>query len=157
MSLLLLCTLATTLQAQDRVREDDLVGTTWKMVFELEEEADNVFERIVLNAVDGIMDEIDIYFEFYEDNEMTVSARAFGEDDDDEDESEWYINGRGQLIIEGSDHRHDRNDRSDRKIRNNRDDDDTVWMREGKRLIPYELERGRLVRQDEFHLIRVRR
>ncbi len=132
---------ATTVQSQDRVRERDLVGTTWKMVFDLDEEADGAFERVILNAVDGLLDEIDIYFEFHDDNEMTVWAGAFGDEEEEED-GEWYINGRGQLFLDDTDHV---------------DADDNVWMRDGDRLIPFERKRGRLVRKDEVYLKRVRK
>jgi len=131
----------TTIQAQDRVREKDLVGTTWKMVFDLDEEADTAFERVILNAVDGLLDEIDIYFEFHDDYEMTVWAGAFGDEEEEED-GEWYINDHGQLFLDDTDHV---------------DADDNIWLRDGNRLIPYERKRGRLVRKDDVYLRKVRK
>ena len=56
--LALIGTVASSVTAQDRVHEKDLVGTSWEMVFDLEEEGDNLFERMALSAVSGILDEV---------------------------------------------------------------------------------------------------
>lgn len=132
------------LLAQSRLRESDLEGTTWKMVFDIEheakEDAHTAFERIVLSAVGGLMDEIHVYFEFLEDNRMIVWVDAFGVEDEEED-SEWYVNKRGQLIMGDSD---------------SFSSDDTIWMRDGSRISAYKMKRGRLKRSDEIYLKRVR-
>ena len=71
--------------AQDRVRERDLEGTVWKMEFNLKEEGDGAFERIILNAVDGLMDEIDIQLEFGKRGHLSVWVDAFSRDEDEEE------------------------------------------------------------------------
>jgi len=133
------------LLAQSRIRESDLEGTTWKMVFDIEHEAkddaDTAFERIILSAVDGLLDEIHVYFEFLEDNRMIVWVDAFGVEDEEED-SEWYVNRRGELIMGDAD---------------SVSADNTIWMRDGSRISAYKKKRGRLKRSDEIYLKRVRR
>ncbi len=133
------------LLAQSRLREGDLEGTTWKMVFDLDHEAkddaDTAFERIILSAVDGLMDEIHVYFEFLEDNCMIVWVDAFGVEEEEED-SDWYVNGRGQLIMGDSD---------------SYSSDDTIWMKDGNRISAYKKKRGRLKKSDEIYLKLVRR
>lgn len=132
-------------QAQDRLRDRHLEGTTWKMVFDIDndrkkKEADNAFERIVLSAVDGFMDEIDIYFEFGRRGELTVLVNIFG-DEDEEEPSHWRISDEGYLELGDTD---------------SFQYDDTVWMRYGDRLIPFERKRnGRLEREDAIYLKRV--
>lgn len=137
--------LAVSVQAQDRVREKDLEGTTWKMVFDLDneqerEEADNAFERIILSAVDGLLDEIDIYFEFDRRGRMSIWVGAFG-DSEEEELSDWRVTRDGYLELGDTD---------------SFDTDDTVWKRDGDRLIPYErTRRGRLEREHAVYLKRV--
>lgn len=131
--------------AQDRLRERDLEGTTWKMVFDLDNDrekkkADNAFERIILSAVDGFMDEIDIYFEFGRRGSLTVWVDVFG-DEEEEEASDWRISGDGHLEMGDTD-----------SFRY----DDTVWLRYGDRLIPFERKRGgRLEREESVYLKRV--
>lgn len=137
--------LVVSVQAQDRVREKDLEGTTWKMVFDLDneqerEEADNAFERIILSAVDGLLDEIDIYFEFDRRGRMSIWVGAFG-DSEEEELSDWRVTRDGYLELGDTD---------------SFDTDDTVWKRDGDRLIPYErTRRGRLEREHAVYLKRV--
>lgn len=132
-------------QAQDRLRDRHLEGTRWKMVFDLDsdrkkKEADNAFERIVLSAVDGFMDEIDIHLEFGRRGALTVLVNVFGEEDEEET-SHWRISDDGYLELGDSD---------------SFQYDDTVWMRYGDRLIPFERKRnGRLEREDAIYLKRV--
>ncbi|MDA0377847.1 MAG: hypothetical protein O3C45_00935 [Bacteroidetes bacterium] len=144
LTLLLCCT--STAWAQDRLRARDLEGTTWKMVFDLDNkrpraEADNAFERIVLSAVDGLLDEIDVYFTFDKRGRMTILAGAFGEEDEEEERSDWSINDDGQLVLGDTD-----------AISY----EDTVWLRYGDRLVPFERKRnGRLERGDAIYLKRI--
>ena len=132
--------------AQDRVRERDLEGTTWKMVFDIDNEheradADNAFERIILSAVDGLLDEIDVYFEFDRKGRMSIWVGAFGDDEEEEERSEWRITRDGYLELGDSD---------------TFESDDTVWMRDGDLLIPFERKRsGRLERERAIYLKRV--
>lgn len=126
--------------AQDRVRERDLEGTVWKMEFNLREEGEGALERIILNAVDGIMDEIDIQLEFGKRGNLVVWVNAFDKDDEDET-GEWYINRDGQLVLGDTD---------------SFSSDHNVWMFDGDRLVPFEEKRGRLERSDAVSLRRVR-
>lgn len=148
MLLTALLLVASSAMAQDRLRHRDLEGTTWKMVFDLDNkrtkaEADNAFERIVLSAVDGLLDEIDVYFTFDKRGRMTIQAGAFGVDEEEEERSEWFINDDGQLELGDS-----------KSISY----DDTVWLRYGDRLVPFERQRnGRLERENAIYLKRVDR
>ena len=90
-----------TVQAQSRVKERNLRGT-WKLEIELDKDADTAMGRIVENAVDGLLDEIDIYMDFRKNNELVVTVNAFGEKE--VEYSEWYINDAGELHIGDSDH-----------------------------------------------------
>jgi hypothetical protein len=132
--------------AQDRIRTRDLEGTTWKLVFDLDNErakaeADNAFERIVLSAVDGLLDEISVHLTFEKRGQLTVMAGAFGEEEEEEERSDWYINEDGQLELGDS-----------KSISY----DDTVWLRYGDRLVPFERnDRGRLERENAVYLERV--
>ena len=135
--------LAVSVQAQDRLREKDLEGTTWKMVFDLDNErekaeADNAFERIILSAVDGLLDEIDVYFEFDRRGRLSIWVGAFGDDEEEEERSDWRITRDGYLELGDSD---------------SFDSDDTIWMRDGDRLIPFERKRnGRLERESAIYM-----
>ncbi len=121
-------------QAQQKVNEDDLVGN-WKLVIDIEEELereadeeDNPFARMMIRGVsglvEGILDNIDIYFDFQRDGEVKILVEAF--DENEVDYAKWYINRNGELIIEDLD-----ND----KIQF---DDDDVWMMDGKFLVSIE-------------------
>ena len=121
-------------QAQQKVTEDKLLGT-WKLVIdieeELEQEADeeeNPFARMMIQGVSGlvggILENIDIYFDFQSDGEVKIMVNAF--DEEEVEYAQWSINRHGELIIE---------DIANDKISF---DDDDVWMMEGKRLISFE-------------------
>lgn len=94
-------------QAQ-KVKEKDIIGT-WKLVINIEEEmeeeaedADTMLEEVFIKAisgfVDGIMDDIEIYFEFQADNDLKITVNAF--DETETERGSWYINERGYLVIE---------------------------------------------------------
>jgi hypothetical protein len=121
-------------QAQQKVSEDELVGN-WKLVIDIEEELereadeeDNPFARMMIRGVsglvEGILDNIDIYFDFQRDGEVKILVEAF--DENEIDYAKWYINRNGELIIEDLD-----ND-------NIQFDDDDVWMMDGKYLVSIE-------------------
>ena len=131
---------ASSAMAQSRVYAKDLEGTTWKMVFDLKKEADSAFERIALNAVDGFMGEIDIRFEFQKNQKLVVDVNAFG-DNEEQEESTWSINDKGQLWLGETD--------------SFSADDDTVFLRDGDNLVAYEMEKGRLTRKDSIRLVLV--
>lgn len=94
-----------------KVKEKDIIGT-WKLIIDVTEEmekeaedADTMFEEVFINAisgfVDGIIEDIDIYFDFRKDNSLKIVVHAY-----DEKETEygtWFINRDGFLEIEGID------------------------------------------------------
>lgn len=97
-------------QAQ-KMKEKDVLGT-WKLVISVEdeldqeaEEADTILEEVILKSVSGlvsgVLENIDIYFEFKENNRVDITVRALGEVD--EEEGSWYINKKGYLVIEDID------------------------------------------------------
>ena len=101
------------LLAQDKVREKDIAGKTWKLKIDIDDELqdeidddDSAFERLIIKSVsgfvDGILDGIDIYFEFQDDNELKITVDAFG--DTEVEYTNWYINRDGALVIDDTDH-----------------------------------------------------
>ncbi len=131
----------TAAHAQSRVYEKDLSGT-WKLVFDLDEkDADSSLERIAMKAANGLLDEIDIRFVFMKDHRLEVVTRAFDDDEEDVDYSEWRVNDRGELILGNTD---------------KADFEDAVWLREGDRLIPYEYDDGRRKKKQAIYLVRIR-
>lgn len=97
-------------QAQ-KVKEKDVIGT-WKLVIDIEEEmedeadeADTMLEEVIIKAVSGfvggILEDIEIYFEFQKDNDVKVTVHAY--DDTDTGTGTWYINRKGYLVIEDID------------------------------------------------------
>ncbi len=117
---LMIVTFTLTTQAQEKVKYSDIVGKQWKLTIDIGDEidkeldkSDSFFERIVIKSVSGlvdnILDEIDIYFEFQDDNRLKVVTYVLGEEDIDY--SSWRIS-KGALIIEDSDNFHtDRDNR----------------------------------------------
>ena len=110
--LLFFAFISSTSFAQDKVSRKDIEGKTWKLKIDIKDEirdelddADGAFERIIIKSVagfvDGIIDGIDIYFEFRPDNELKVTVEAFGEREIEY--TEWYINKKGALVIEDTD------------------------------------------------------
>ncbi len=104
---------STQLVAQDKVREKDIAGKTWLLKIDIDDElqdeiddADSAFERMIIKSVsgfvDGILDGIDIYFEFQDDNDLKITVDAFG--DTEIEYTKWYINRDGALVIDDTDH-----------------------------------------------------
>lgn len=113
LSLILLLGFST--QAQ-KVKQKDVLGT-WKLVIDIEdeldeeaEEAETLLEEVIIKSVSGlvsgVMENIDIYFEFEEDNELEITVKAYGEVE--RERGTWYINKRGYLVIEDIDSEDDR-------------------------------------------------
>ena len=91
-----------------KVKEKDILGT-WKLVLNVEEaieeeadEADTMLEEIFINAISsfvgGIIDDIDIYFEFKENNKLEITVNAY--DESEAGYGRWFINKNGYLEIE---------------------------------------------------------
>ncbi|MEP0984241.1 hypothetical protein [Ekhidna sp.] len=102
--------LVTVGQAQ-KVKEKDIIGT-WKLVIDIEEEmeeeaeeADTMLEEVFIKAVsgfvEGIMEDIEIYFEFQADNDVKITVLAY--DEKETEKGTWYINKRGYLVIDDID------------------------------------------------------
>lgn len=94
-----------------KVKEKDIIGT-WKLVIDIEKEmeeeaddADTMLEEIFIKAVsgfvDGILDDIEIYFDFREDNELKITVNAY--DEEETEYGRWFINKRGYLEIDDID------------------------------------------------------
>ena len=95
-----------------KVQEKDLDGL-WQMKIKLKEgliedeldEEDDAFAKMIVAAtgslVEGVLEEIDIKFEFLPDGKCKVYASAF-DSDNDVDYTSWSINSRGELRIEDS-------------------------------------------------------
>ena len=107
--------------AQSKVQEKHLDGT-WKLYLNLKENAETAGERVVLNAVDGFLAEIDLEFTFASNNELRIDVNAFGSEEIEY--SEWMINDRGELVLGDIDQV---------------DLEDTVWLREGERIQAYDI------------------
>ena len=130
-------------QAQ-KVKEKDLIGT-WKLVIDIEEamdeeadEADTMLEEVFINAISGfvggILDDIDIYFEFREDNELKITVNAY--DETETEYGSWYINKKGYLEID---------DIEDDDDKFNIDADDDEWKLVDGVLVPDDHEDDRTV------------
>jgi hypothetical protein len=142
-SLVLLTLCVTIAFSQERVKEKDIKGE-WKMIIDIdfdemedEMEEESWFGWAVAGAMSGlvedILEEIDIKMKFMDDGKLKITVDAYGEEEIEY--GEWYINGKGQLvIIDEDDH-----------------DDDDVWMLDGKNLVSFEVtSRGKLERQEVY-------
>ena len=94
-----------------RVTEKDLMGT-WKLIIDIEEEmkeeaedADSMLEEVFIKAISGfvggILEDIEIYFEFRKNNELKITVNAY--DESETEYGRWYINKKGYLQIEDVD------------------------------------------------------
>ncbi len=139
--------------AQKSVRKSDLEGV-WKLVIDIDkeeikrdiEDEDNVlaeiFAKSITSAVFGIIEEIDIRFEFLPDNRLRVETNVFGESD--VEYSDWYINWDGELIIGDTDN-----------VNVNSDDDDDYWLKDGDYLVAYDRDDSDRGKTKEVYLKRV--
>lgn len=93
------------------MKEKDVIGT-WKLVIDIEEEmdkeaedADTMLEEVFIKAISGfvggILEDIDMYFEFREDGELKITVNAY--DETETEYGKWFINRRGYLEIEDID------------------------------------------------------
>lgn len=122
--------------AQQKVKENDISGKTWKLIINVDEdleeakkeaeEEDSFLGEVIVNSVSGlvsgILDELDIYMEFRANGEVKVTVEAFGEREIEY--SEWHIDNRGRLRISDSERF--------------KTDDDDYWMMEDGVLVSYE-------------------
>ncbi|RED97951.1 hypothetical protein [Marinoscillum furvescens] len=111
--IILVASLATTTQAQHKVKEKEVIGT-WKLIIDVEdalkdaeEEAseESLLGKVILSSVSGlvsgILEEIEIYMDFRPDGELKIAVEAFGEREIEY--SEWSIK-NGRLYIKDTDH-----------------------------------------------------
>ena len=93
------------------VKEKDNIGT-WKLIIDIEDEmeeeaddADTLLEEVFIKAISGfvggILEDIEIYFEFQSDNDVKITVLAY--DEKETETGSWYINKRGNLVIEDID------------------------------------------------------
>ena len=109
-TILLLAVLFGTYQIANaqKVTEKDIIGT-WKLVIDIEEEmedeaeeADTMLEEVFIKAISGfvggILDDIEIFFEFQSDQDLKITVNAY--DETEIEYGKWFINRRGYLEIE---------------------------------------------------------
>jgi hypothetical protein len=99
----------TALEAQNKINEKALIGV-WQLKFDVTEDdikkaaedEDNLFAKALIKGVasfvGGILEEIDIKFEFKPNNKALVIVNAFDEKNDEE-YTNWEITKDGYLII----------------------------------------------------------
>ena len=138
LTVLILLGVISTIHAQQKVTEKDLIGT-WKMVIDIDEEMEeakreaaeenNIFGQMVLSSVsglvEGILENIDINFDFRRNGVLEIFVDAIGEEESDI--IRWEINANGELIIIGD----------SEKIQLD-SDGDSYWLLKGNRLLLYE-------------------
>lgn len=95
-----------TLTAQDRISESNLLGT-WKMKIDAEkvmdeisdeaDEEDNLLAKVILKSVSGLMegvlDNMDIYITFKKGGDAIVTIDVFDSDDKQKDKARWRVRG----------------------------------------------------------------
>ncbi len=109
-TILILAVLFGTFQiaSAQKVKEKDIIGT-WKLIIDIEEEmeeeaedADTMLEEVFIKAISGfvggILDDIEIYFEFQADQDVKITVNAY--DETEIEYGKWFINRRGYLEIE---------------------------------------------------------
>lgn len=103
------------LQAQERVKEKDIVGQSWQLIIDLDdafeeaerdlEDEDSFLGKMILGSVSGlvttIIDEMEIYMEFQANGQVAVRVLAFGEEEIEY--SDWRIDSKGRLFIDDTD------------------------------------------------------
>jgi hypothetical protein len=117
--------------AQSSVHAKDLKGV-WHLTFDISDRAENAGEQIVLGAVEGLLDWIDIRFEFLPDQRLKIMVDVFGEEE--VEYAEWSVNERRELVLTDSGHFKAEN---------------TVWLFEGGRLVAYEYQGPDRVRSSD--------
>ena len=114
--LLILVTLSASF-GQNRVTENNVLGQ-WKMVIDMDdimdeldkeaEDSDNFLAETILSAVSGavqgIIEEFDIYIELKRGGSAIITVAAFGEEGEEEG-TKWYIDG-GRLYLDDSNNEH---------------------------------------------------
>ena len=140
LSLTLILLLGFSAHGQKKVKERDLKGH-WKMVFDfdedfIEQEIDTEdvpwLGKIIASGVSGIVfeiiDEIDITFEFQENNRLKIMVDVFGEEE--VEYARWHIDSKGGLVLDDDDH-----------------DGDDIWLFDKGKLYAYEKHYDGLERQ----------
>lgn len=156
---LLLVTVCLSVQAQQKVKEKDILGA-WDLVIDIDHVKDEVeeeleeeefwlarsFAKSVSNFALDIVESIDVRFDFREDGEVKISVKVFGERETEW--AEWFINDDGELIIQDEDNKRRRRGRNFSMGYSN---DDDVWLIKDGKLQAYEKgRRGRLEKQEIY-------
>jgi hypothetical protein len=98
-----------------KLKEKDILGT-WKLHINIGEEiereaddADTMLEEIIIKSVsgmvEGLMDNIEIYFEFQKNNQALITVNAYGETE--VEKGRWFINKNGYLELDDFDNNDD--------------------------------------------------
>lgn len=153
-TIMLAATVCLSAHAQSQLKEKDIVGK-WDLIIDLDEIEEEIerdvedehwlaarFAKSISNFALDIVAEIDIRMNFREGGELKITVNAFGIKDTEY--AEWYINKKGELVIEDEDGR-----RSKRSF--DIGDEDDVWLMKGDKLVAYEKGyRGRMKRQEVY-------
>ncbi|MEM0940653.1 MAG: hypothetical protein AAF600_13445 [Bacteroidota bacterium] len=94
-----------------KVKQKDIIGT-WKLIIDIEEEmkqeaedADTMLEEVLINTISGfvggIMEDVEIYFDFKKNNEVKIMVHAY--DEKETEYGSWFINQKGYLEIQDID------------------------------------------------------
>lgn len=141
--------------SQGEVKVQKLLGE-WQLVIDIEEameeareetkEDDNILAQMLVSSVTGlvesVIENIDIYFTFLPDGELEIYVEALGEQETEY--GTWFINEKGQLIIEGDD-----DEDSELQI-----DDVDYWLMDGNKLYSYG-EDGDNVAKENVYMLKI--
>ncbi|MEM6735102.1 MAG: hypothetical protein AAGC64_09095 [Bacteroidota bacterium] len=94
-----------------KAKQKDIIGT-WKLIIDIEEEmkeeveeADTMLEEVLINTisgfVSGIMEDVEIYFDFRKNNKVKIMVYAY--DEEETEYGSWFINQKGYLEIKDID------------------------------------------------------
>lgn len=98
----------TSLSHAQQVKEKEIIGT-WKLIIDIEEgmtkeaeESDTmlgeIFIKTISKFVGGVLEDVDIYFDFQRNNQLKITVNAYKETETES--AKWFINKKGYLEIE---------------------------------------------------------
>lgn len=134
-SLLLFFVMLSTANAQNRIKEKDVLGP-WKFHLDLSKEINkassnlNFFEKMVAGAVTGVVDaameQVDIQFDFKKGQKVILTVHNKDKDETKQETLHWSINEQGQLEIDDIDNE------------NINVSNDGVWVLKDNKLVVFE-------------------
>ncbi|WP_258104753.1 hypothetical protein [Marinoscillum sp. MHG1-6] len=100
--------------AQEKVKPGQLAGD-WKLIIDIDEAFDEAKEELkddeqlvgslllssISGLVGGLLDNVNVFFEFEKGGDLTVTVEAFGETE--KESSNWKIDNRGRLYLDYED------------------------------------------------------